>query len=1705
MASAVGIVDAGGYYAADEVEGALQEIGGAHSEGRQNGVVTGFGYSAAGLVVTFASPSTALVPTLRDYSGESITLPDITPSVWVYIDPNTGVITQVSAVNPPNITTPENLLLWQFTTSAGAITGARDARLYVRNLDRKLPFTVRASGAQADQESEACFVTLDAALVYLQYSVPLNGLRTEVVIRGPVTTGPIDLPVDGIQFRGEDGATVTLTSGAYLFDLKGRAGISFSGLTLATNVVGATAIVDSVGAPPTPTSTPLSLSRCVFTAGTDPWDAGVDLASAGRFTVTSCRLTVVQTGISVVDPLGVLVEGTEVSAINFIAGSMGIRLGNPPVTTPSSVAMACGCTVTGFDIGVSIVGEAPTVTGCKVFPGTNATVGIIVGPSTDAVVSGNLVDCDQNAGLVGLRADASSADITGLKVTNNTFFGARAYGIDLQGSVQESVVSGNVIDCNDTSNPNDPAALAGIYVHVAGAPTRVPSYLTVSGNVVWRARTGIVLEGGGVTTPILEVAATGNVVHHCAVGVAGSPTTLFETSTGIGAVHCAGLNLSANEVYGIGAILTDAGAVVQPTPADVYANGVYLQYCTSSAVVGNRVADLQPKGGGKVAGIYSETPGSVTFSATGVRIAENQLSSVPGGGILVSAGANAAALTSTLTGWAISGNTLVQTDNGITLVVDGRATATDFRIESNTVTVASNRGIDVSVIEAAVGVPPGVVAGIQVVDNTIHDPTASAIRLRCQNGTSANQVSIDRNVVRLPQSHGIEISVGVSLGAGPALFEDVSVSGNNLAMAGSVATDAISWNSVASSIDNVRIDDNFITDAVDGVDLGAVGSGSPAINTTLSNFTFRGNKIVASGRGFIGNVSGHVNLFEASSNDVVASGGVFALAPIATAPAVTSSFDLTFSRNKFSSLAGANTRLQFADMKVNGVRFEGNLLRGGDAASVGGLQVIVSGSDTGLLPSVRNLHVSNNTFRNMDCAGVALSVAGPTDPIVDTVLSNNTFEAVATDVATTRASVVRFDAGAVVRNLKVCGNQVLASGHSTATHGGFDFTLAGGSGLDFSDNQFNVSSGAASNTYGNIVNLNLTTSPGALLDVSVCRNKSRGVTTPAGATTPALIALDLRTATEVSNLVVCDNDLDRIDNGSGNTAGVRLWADATVFRTAIDRNRVTGVSVGATALSLTLDAGAEGFSVCGNHVSGDAVSGATGAGIGAYFGQTSVAVRVCDNNITGDTTSGSGISVQTDVGAALNNSFIEQNFVRDYETNIRVQYGNCINLSVSGNQTSSHAVTGIEVQGQGTGTAANLSVDGNRVSTQTASQSYFVRAHMTGTGEYENLSVCDNDGRYTGLLIASGDGIHVESATAGSTRMVNAHICRNRVLSVEYGIRVGSGTTTNVRIDDNNVRDVNGGIDHELKGNTTGYSVSGNAVGARTDSTVTGLIYIYHDAAGYNFQEVTVDGNMVGGAISVAGSTHGGDAGIRVSAPLKAPDARSVSISNNQVRKSKSGIVASFASASSVSVDANKVTSTSANGVNVGLSTNGTIGDTIDVSVSGNSVSYWCESGAGNAEGIKLFVGTNLSNFARGITMANNNCHTDQNTAVAYYIYLAAEFTFGFVFANNIGTFPGPLAPTGTTALDLYTFGTLLGGTYKNFVFTGNVFRGSSNGIIYTGVALGPRPDRCTFMGNIGDSAGSWSQFANLSTAGWTNVLPDPIATFQNFNIDDGT
>ena len=132
----------------------------------------------------------------------------------------------------------------------------------------------------------------------------------------------------------------------------------------------------------------------------------------------------------------------------------------------------------------------------------------------------------------------------------------------------------------------------------------------------------------------------------------------------------------------------------------------------------------------------------------------------------------------------------------------------------------------------------------------------------------------------------------------------------------------------------------------------------------------------------------------------------------------------------------------------------------------------------------------------------------------------------------------------------------------------------------------------------------------------------------------------------------------------------------------------------------------------------------------------------------------------------------------------------------------------------------------------------------------------------------------------------------------------------------------------------------------------------------------------------------------------------------------------------------------------------------------------------------------------RDLTFEGNRSRATSGTPTGWDLNLGTDCSV-LAFSHNLVDI-SPLLVVSTVAMSLTTGS----GTFKNFVFTGNVFRGSVGGITYTPV-LGVYPDFCTFMGNIGDdvSASSWSQFVGS----WTNVLPTPIATFQNFNIDNGT
>lgn len=268
MASAVGVSDSAEYFRSDEVEGVLAEVGLGVNQSFQNGVLSGGGFVSAGLDITLSDTLVRLGFPV-DVTGQVVTLTDGATN-WVYINLDG---TLVADTTMPLLTTEENVLLWKVVTSGGSVVSSTDARFFVTNIDRKLPYVVRSTGTDVDKYSEACFVSLDAAFLWLGlYSYGFAHFT--LVIRGSVTvSNTMLIPVSGLTIEGENGKIET---GAVnlnpVFDLNGCSYVTFRNLTFMSQHSGCTAIADASGH-----SDYVTIEHCYFDAGGGIWETGIRL------------------------------------------------------------------------------------------------------------------------------------------------------------------------------------------------------------------------------------------------------------------------------------------------------------------------------------------------------------------------------------------------------------------------------------------------------------------------------------------------------------------------------------------------------------------------------------------------------------------------------------------------------------------------------------------------------------------------------------------------------------------------------------------------------------------------------------------------------------------------------------------------------------------------------------------------------------------------------------------------------------------------------------------------------------------------------------------------------------------------------------------------------------------------------------------------------------------------------------------------------------------------------------------------------------------------------------------------------------------------------------------------------------------------------------------------------------------------------------
>lgn len=559
MAVTVRITDSGGMYTSDEVEGALQEIGAGQSGGRTNGWLQGGTWTAVGNTLTLDTPSLALIGSSEvSFSGSSIALPDGTR--WVYIDATTGNLTSDTVA--PNLVN-EPILVGLVVTTGGVINvlTSTDARFFVSQLDRKPALTLRETGG-TNATAEGCFVTLEAALLYLQTYAATGASEAEtqtIVVRGPITLPTtVTIPVPGIRFvgDGEDAAFVTGATLNPMFDVDGVTNTQFLDLTFRADHTGSIAVA-STGSP----VLSFRMERCRVISGAQDWDIGVnfpDATAVNTATIRDCLFEADTRGILIDRAHDTLVEHTRIIE-KGAAGVSGIELNLSGPFAGEGNNHIRACRVSGFTTGASLTGDGSTISsttlegsniGLRLDGGeTSATDLQILLSSTTGVdgiladgipsITGCSINCPrtvwaaENPQGITVLATASKARITG-----NNIYGfenaTSGSGIQFSASSIQSILSGNTItNCTDgihclpgvlncainTNTISD--CNVGIRVEGNDIDTQRSSNISIVGNLVTESgETGILLVG-----EILDTSVEGNIVDGAIPGSETDPTS----------------------------------------------------------------------------------------------------------------------------------------------------------------------------------------------------------------------------------------------------------------------------------------------------------------------------------------------------------------------------------------------------------------------------------------------------------------------------------------------------------------------------------------------------------------------------------------------------------------------------------------------------------------------------------------------------------------------------------------------------------------------------------------------------------------------------------------------------------------------------------------------------------------------------------------------------------------------------------------------------------------------------------------------------------------------------------------------------------------------------------------------------------------------------------------------------------------------------
>jgi len=458
--------------------------------GRLNGLISGGtfveAFPHAGLTLTLVTPTQIMNDgALFDASGLTITLPNSDDTYYIYFDEDSASPTyqtlQAQTGAPPEIETAagiENVMIAKVVVSGGGTTidDYQDARFFVRNLDRKVEYT-SVQGEDVDSWSEACFVTLDACMFWLEHygsSASSEEQKGTILIRGTHNlNSTLTIPIDHVEFVGDGDAILSWKAAVgTMVDISGRSDVSFRNIKFETSIPYGASMY-GVRATGTPVSN-ITFDDCVFTGTTNAnyFHAGISLATDGSANCGSIyvRDSLVSgvTGIEIDAPKDSLIIGTKCVGAGAPGGS-GINFTSTGAAIPTDTSI----TSTNTDnctIGVQVVQASNVkITGCSV---RNATTGILIDndASRDVIISDTLVQLEDSTGMTGIqlygeRHSVSNCDISNLRTTGGYNPGDEPTGID--------VPTGMLISVSDTRirnfiNTQTPGASLGYSINFQG-------------------------------------------------------------------------------------------------------------------------------------------------------------------------------------------------------------------------------------------------------------------------------------------------------------------------------------------------------------------------------------------------------------------------------------------------------------------------------------------------------------------------------------------------------------------------------------------------------------------------------------------------------------------------------------------------------------------------------------------------------------------------------------------------------------------------------------------------------------------------------------------------------------------------------------------------------------------------------------------------------------------------------------------------------------------------------------------------------------------------------------------------------------------------------------------------------------------------------------------------------------------------------------